>query len=183
MYIAQGKTLKAKPAKGRLVDMSMPPAPAKGVLMKAYSCCDCFDYSLSNKCLEHICSGSEEARSAFILPHSHSSNKQQKNEFSPRSTNRYQRTRAFSNNCRTLSLTPRGRCIRNHFTSTFILPYQEDCGLPGQQIRLYMEQFFLELSNKTTIKIRCAHRPGLPLCIEGLCATLLIPLTLQEQYI
>ena len=123
--------------------------------MKAYSCCDCFDYSLSNTCLEHICSGSEEARSAFILPHFHNSNKHQKNEFPPRSTNWYHRTRAFSNNRRTLSLTPRGRCIRNCFTSTFILPYQEDCGPPGKQIRLYMEQFFLELTNKATIKFRC----------------------------
>ena len=136
--------------------------------MKAYSCCDCFDYSLSNNCLEHIYSGSEEARSAFISPPFHKINQAHKSEASSRNINRQLYIRAQSNSHRILSPIPRESCVRNGFASPSTRQNQEDYSPCGQYILPYSKQFCSELTLKITIINNCGNRPGSLQCaIKG----------------
>lgn len=122
--------------------------------MKAYTCCNCFDYSLSNKCSGHICRGPEEARSAFISPHSHSFHEDHANTVSSQNTSWHHHTCILNNDHRIISLLPRARCIRESFALPSTLQKQEDYSPRGQYIHQYIDQFFSELSIKTTIEIR-----------------------------
>jgi len=131
----------------------------KGVFLKVDFCCTCIDYYLSNNCLEHICSGSEQARSAFMLTHIYKINNNQSKQFSSRSTNRYHLPCTLSNNRRTLSPKQRELCLRNRFAPASTLQNQEDCGPPGQQVRPNIDQLFTRLTLKTTIKIKSGKSP------------------------
>ena len=127
--------------------------------MKVDSCCNCFDYSLSNNCLEHIYCGSGQARSAFMLTHFHNINNNLKNQFTSRSLTRHHSACTLSNNRRTLSPKQRDLCLRNRFDLSSTLQNQEDCSPSSQQIRLHKKQFFAELTLKPTIKIKSGKSP------------------------
>ena len=138
---------------------SAPPAKAKGVFLKVDSCCNCFDYSLSNKYLEHIYRSSGQMRSAFMLTDFHTITNNQKYQFPSRSIARHHSACTLSNNRRTLSPKTRDLCLRNRFTLSQTLQNQEDCSPLGQQIHLHKKQFFAELTLKPTIKIKSGRSP------------------------
>jgi hypothetical protein len=131
----------------------------KEYFLKVDSCCNRFDYSLSNRCLEHLYRGSGQARSAFVLTHFHNINNNQKYQFPSRSLTRHHSACTLSNNRRTLSPKTQEICLRNRFDPPFTLRNQEDCSPTGQQIHLHKEQFFAELTLKPTIKIKSGKSP------------------------
>jgi hypothetical protein len=79
-----------------------------------------------------------------------------------RSIIRHHNARTLSNNRRTLSPKPWGKCFRKSFTLAFSFQNQEVCDSLGRQIHLHKKQFFPELSTKPTIKIKCGKSPQCP---------------------
>ncbi len=127
--------------------------------MKVETCCNCVDYLLSSKCLEHIYRGSGQARSAFMLTLFHNINNHQKYQSPSRSLTRHHSACTLSNNRRTLSPISQDLCLRNRFDLSFTLRNQEDCSPSGQHIHLHKEQFVPELTIKPTIMIKSGKSP------------------------
>ena len=127
--------------------------------MKVGPCCNCFDYSLSDKYLGHVYHRPTEAGSAFVLTLFHNINKHQNKQSPSRSLNRHHSACTLSNNRRTLSPISQEPCLRNRFDPAITLRNQEDCGPSGQQIQLHKEQFVPELNLKPTIKIKSGRSP------------------------
>lgn len=122
--------------------------------MKVDSCRHCFDYSLSNKCLEHIYCGSEEERSAFLWTQFHKTAKHHQNRPLSRSIVRRHPARTLSNSSRTLSLAPRKIWLVSSFSPPLVRHDQGDCSPPGLQIPLHVKQLFPGLYIPQTIEIK-----------------------------
>ena len=84
-----------------------------------------------------------------------------------RSTYRHHLIRTLSNNRRTLSLTPRARCLLNCFTLAINFRNQEDYGLVGRQTYLEGGRLCPEPALKPGIKIKCGRSPQLIISNSG----------------